>query len=42
MDIKLKVVTANLETLLSKNTSIIAELEEAKKEIEKLKACVMM
>ena len=42
MDMKLKVVTANLETALSKNTSITAELEQAKKEIKELKACAMV
>ena len=42
MEKKLKGVKANLETALSKNAMITAELEQAKKEIEKLKACVMM
>ena len=41
-DMKLKVVTANLEAERSKNTAITVELEQAKKEIEKLKACLML
>ena len=42
MEKELKAVKANLETSQSKIAVITAELEQAKKEIEKLKACVMM